>query len=373
MGLVLCGSLEEYKAEVKKCVEKRLGSSIEKNVYIYGYGKMGKFVYQQLKSRMVLAGFIDGDRNKQHQIVEDNMKIYSLDEIDPKSCIIIATLFGWSDIYNKCQRLGFSHCCHYEELAFFDHTLPHWNQSFAGIAESILKNQQEYVQVYNMLSDVKSKEIFENIINFRLTMDIMHMQKAYEISVMNGEKQYFASDIISVNKEEVFIDCGGFCGETTEEFIQYVAGKYKKIYLFEPDVRLSNVAKCKWGGMLDKVEILPYGVGKEENMLSFQAVGDGSGNFSEDGTEYVKVVKIDDVIKEKITFIKMDIEGMEVEALTGAQETIKKDKPKLAISVYHKCDDIFAITKQILLYRNDYRIYMRHYTTNFDDTVMYFV
>lgn len=108
-------------------------------------------------------------------------------------------------------------------------------------------------------------------------------------------------------------------------------------------------------------------------MLAFNAIGDESGNFSNKGTEMIRVVKLDDVVKEKVSFIKMDIEGMESEALMGAEYIIQRDKPKLAISVYHKCNDIFTLAEQVLSYRADYKLYLRHYTPNCDDTVMYFV
>lgn len=334
---------------------------------------MGRFVYEQLKDRMKIQGYIDGDPDKQGRLVEGNVKIYSLEKIEKESIIIIASLAGWHEIYHKCIDLGYVHCCHYEELAFYDHTLPHWEQAFDRMAESVLKNKQEYISVYNLLSDEKSKEIFENILYFRLTMDLNYSEKAHKISIQNGEKAYFAPDIVKTSEEEVFVDCGGFRGETTEDFIEYVSGKYKRVYCFEPDKKLAEIARDRLEKELDRIEVLPYGVGKEEDVLSYRAVGNGSGNFSADGTEQIRVARIDDIVKKKATYVKMDIEGMEEDALAGAQETIRNNRPKLAISVYHKCDDIFRITKQILSYRKDYRIYMRHYGTHCDDTIMYFV
>ena len=80
---------------------------------------------------------------------------------------------------------------------------------------------------------------------------------------------------------------------------------------------------------------------------------------------------MDDVVDEKVTFIKMDIEGAEYEALLGAKETIQKNKPKLAISIYHKPEDIISIPKLIKSMVPNYRLYIRHYSNADNETVLY--
>ncbi|WP_425281358.1 FkbM family methyltransferase [Pectobacterium odoriferum] len=69
----------------------------------------------------------------------------------------------------------------------------------------------------------------------------------------------------------------------------------------------------------------------------------------------------------------MDIEGYEINALKGAKETILRFHPKLAICAYHKVDDFFTIPELVLSYRNDYKVYMRHYTEGLLETVYYFI
>lgn len=375
MDFVMYDSLKEYEDAVRNRVKYRIRSvwgGGQNRVYLYGYGMMGRFVYEQLKDHMIIEGYIDSDKDKQGRVVDGNIRIYSLEEIAKKSNIIITSLTGWYGIYHKCLNEGYVNCCHYEELAFYDHTLFHWEPVFDKAAESILKYRQEYINVYQLLSDDRSKEVFKNVLYFRLTMDLEYLEQARKISTQSGEKTYFDPDIIHMSEEEVFLDCGGNRGETTEDFIEYVSGNFKKVYCFEPDKQLAGISKKRFEG-LNKVEVLPYGIGEKEAILTYQAGGNGSGKFSADGTEQIRVIRIDDIVKDNVTFIKMDIEGMEESALIGAQETIRNNKPKLAICVYHKRDDIFKITKQILSYRQDYRIYMRHYGWQCDDTVMYFV
>ena len=76
--------------------------------------------------------------------------------------------------------------------------------------------------------------------------------------------------------------------------------------------------------------------------------------------------------EERVTFIKMDIEGAELESLKGAGRIIiREQKPKLAICVYHKKEDIFDIPEYILSLNPKYKLYLRHYTLGEWDTVLY--
>lgn len=76
---------------------------------------------------------------------------------------------------------------------------------------------------------------------------------------------------------------------------------------------------------------------------------------------------------EPVTFIKMDVEGAEREALIGAERTIRKYAPKLAISVYHRPEDIWELPEIILRYNPDYQLFLRHYSLNSCETVLYAV
>jgi hypothetical protein len=67
----------------------------------------------------------------------------------------------------------------------------------------------------------------------------------------------------------------------------------------------------------------------------------------------------------------MDLEGAEVQALTGAQATIEQFKPKLAICAYHKGDDLFMIPQTINAILPGYHFYLDHYTIHREETVLY--
>lgn len=88
----------------------------------------------------------------------------------------------------------------------------------------------------------------------------------------------------------------------------------------------------------------------------------------------VPVCALDDICKdENITFIKMDVEGSEYKALLGSKSIISSCRPKLAISIYHKPEDIWELPELILDMNKNYTFYLRHYSLAGEDTVLYVI
>lgn len=113
----------------------------------------------------------------------------------------------------------------------------------------------------------------------------------------------------------------------------------------------------------------------ESKELSFAANGTANSHIAEseeNNMVKVKVISLDEMLGGRpVSFIKMDIEGAEYKALAGARNTIVKNKPKLAICVYHKAEDIWELPGLILEMRPDYKLYFRHYSDNSTETILY--
>ncbi len=234
------------------------------------------------------------------------------------------------------------------------------------------------------------KECMTVIIAARLHYEEIYLQlKKHQIPdelIINAGKmideankcQYFDLPELKNHKidDEVFVDAGAFDGQTSAMFVQW-ADKYRKIFALEPEPE--NREKCR--KVLDaintKYEILPFGAWDKREKLSFAVGLNGGSHVSGGGYEAVEIQitieadRLDDLIHERVSFIKMDIEGAEINALKGAEKTIKTYKPKLAISVYHKRKDIWEIPKLILGYVPEYKLYLRHYSLSKDETVLY--
>lgn len=126
----------------------------------------------------------------------------------------------------------------------------------------------------------------------------------------------------------------------------------------------------------DQVEVYPCAVSDKCGILHFDTKTGVNGSFklTEDGTESVEATTIDTALKDKkVTFIKMDIEGAELSALHGAEQTILKWKPILAISIYHSNTDMIEIYNYIHELIPNYKFYVRHYGIYFNETILYAV
>lgn len=185
---------------------------------------------------------------------------------------------------------------------------------------------------------------------------------------------YFDLEELTSQEGEVFVDAGCYDGLTTKSFLEWCGGKGYS-YCMEPDMQNISCIKNNLGND-SRYEIVNKALWSKTMMLSMNAKGNFATSVSEmgqdNGLPKIKAVSLDDLLEDKtVTFIKMDIEGAEVEALRGAEKVIKKYKPRLAVSIYHKTDDIWAIPKIILQYCPDYKLYLRHYSFSYYDTVLY--
>ncbi len=197
--------------------------------------------------------------------------------------------------------------------------------------------------------------------------NIINMGKAIDDM---SKRQYFDLEMLPHSDNEVFVDCGCLDGMTSKSFVKWCKGEYKEIFAFEPDDK--QIEKCIYNLRDERVTFLDKGVWSSKTELKFIGALEGSSHINEMGSQTISVDKLDNVLGEKtVSFIKMDIEGAEREALIGAEKLIKLYKPKLAISIYHKPEDIYEIPNLLLNYNENYVFYMRHYSVSASETVLY--
>jgi len=192
------------------------------------------------------------------------------------------------------------------------------------------------------------------------------------------ERQYFDASIIKPQPSEVYIDAGCMDGDTILKFVEFTkAFGYNRIYGFEPDV--SNYDATK--NFIEKhnlhnVTLVQRGLWDSSDILNYSCERFGGSKISDSGETQIETIALCDAIdkNDKVTFIKMDIEGAELNALYGARELIKCDKPRLAICIYHKPEDVLYISAFILELNPEYKLFLRHYSPwPMYETVLYAV
>lgn len=230
---------------------------------------------------------------------------------------------------------------------------------------SLKGSDNEKVRLLNdILFDKESKDILQAIVFKRNNFITDHK----DICIPN---QYFLSEILKPLNNEVYVDCGAFEGDTIDEFLKWNGGTYKEIYAFEIDVHNYNILRKNYEDS-DSIYTLNYGCWDKEEDFSYTTRAGGRGSVAEEGSgNTCKCIPIAKCIESEVTLLKMDIEGAEIRALIGAKEIILKYKPRLAICVYHKPDDLWEIPFWIHDLVPEYKLYLRHHAENHYETVIY--
>ena len=332
--------------------------------YILGRTTFGEKAHALSKSSGVaIAAYID-EFNDVREF--DGLPVVNkLADLPSNAIVLIGVVHGRPySVQQRLESLGILSIDYFSLIRFggIGLTIPYWE----GFHESYQQNRESYNRLYYRFADEVSKQIFSKLLDFRLNYNLEAM-KGFTLSIDN---EYFESFLQLRETGEVFCDVGGFDGGTTKEFIKRCP-QYERIYYFEPEPDQMTESK-KALAQYARIEYCQCAAYDKKDTLRF--CSDGSASMvSERGTLEIRAERIDDMVHTPVTFIKMDIEGSESLAIQGAKETILKYHPRLAICVYHKGTDYIEIPKRVLEIRDDYDVFLRHYTEGINETVMFFM
>ncbi len=220
----------------------------------------------------------------------------------------------------------------------------------------------EFDALFQMLEDERSRQTLVNILNYKITRNMELLKQICN----DANDQYFDRNLINFDGTETFVDCGAYTGDTVTTLIKKFSFSSGYLYCFEADndnytILKEQVAKLTKRGNIGG-RCFNFAVWNRTDSLHFNAVGSGSGFVGESGNIRVLAKSLDETLKNvHIDFIKMDIEGAEVNALIGAYQIIQENHPILAISVYHKPEHLFQIPMLIKAFAPEYKLYLRHY------------
>ena len=236
---------------------------------------------------------------------------------------------------------------------------------FPGYYEEIVRHFSEIDELYAQLEDDLSREILLEFINAKIS-GIPDKLAALNIK---DENTYFPS-FLPLTDNEIFVDCGAYDGDSIVSFLKHTNGKFDKIYAFEPDK--SNIEKLKKNvPNYNNIEIIEKGCFSQRDVLYFKDDKGESSYISNEGNVRIEVDAIDNIVSGGVSYIKMDIEGAELEALKGAKNTIISNKPQLTICCYHRSADLYTIPRYIKSLNSSYKFYFRHYTPFSYEIVLY--
>ena len=218
-------------------------------------------------------------------------------------------------------------------------------------------NFEKFEKAFSLLSDDESKDIYNNIVKFKISGDISYLRKA--ISPKTAEQE-----LLNFDEYETFIDCGAYNGDTARKFIAE-AKNASTVYAIEPDrknfKKLSSYALAE-----DKAKVIPlnFGVWDKHATAEFTVGGNrnsaiGTQNLRK--TETVELNSVDSLDVHNADYIKYDVEGAEANALLGSVKTVAASSPDMLISLYHRSEDLFALPILINELFAGYSLYLRRF------------
>lgn len=262
------------------------------------------------------------------------------------------------------------------------------NDVFSQVAQKLYETQCDIKTVSDMLIDNKSKMIYNEVIKRRM----LYGECDFRDLIVRGDAEYRVPLLYGYShpKDEIIIDCGAYTGDTLKKFAETFGPKLKKIYCFEcmeESIEALNITitQIKNKKYYPQMIMMPYALSDHDCKMKFAKTSKPNGSFLINNREFaqsalyeseyveVDVTSLDNVIPqdEKITLIKMDIEGSEWTALHGAEKLIKRCKPRLAISIYHCGEDYTRIPLYLKEIVSEYKFAVRHHNKNHCDTDLY--
>ena len=285
----------------------------------------------------------------------------------PSNCIVIncSTSISPVAVNDRLHQIGGLTVLNVHEVIYASQGTIPWPWFVAQQRQDWHDHQNEWADLYDAMADDTSRQTLVDVLRYRLTADADYMT-AYSVRLA---EQYF-EPFLNLNGE-VFVDAGGFDGDTAEEFCR-LDPQYKKVILFEPSPTNIERARLRLKGLAN-IDYRSEGLSDAKGTLRFDVDAGSASGVSSTSTQTIDVTTLDEAVSEPVSLIKMDLEGWETKALAGSVGHIKNDRPKLAIAAYHQASDFRDIFRQVRSYRSDYSIYLRHYTQGWSETVMFFI
>jgi FkbM family methyltransferase len=359
--------LESLLAQAKDRRPKNLDEN--KPIWIFGAGTFGRDLYSALKSQCFnVVGFVETNPNNKSvsgSPVLDWVE-WAKEHSDSNLCIGI---FNRSTPINNLEKLARNAGAKNIFLPWDIYPLVQnemgW-RFWLSDKKWLMKNTEPIFDAFESLCDDVSKTCFLEIMAFRLGLNINYGDFCH------ADNQYFNELTLDALTDRAvnYVDAGAYNGDTYLELCSLA--DVRLAYLFEPDVKNYKELVINSRAAERAVYCIPAGLSDKHEVLNFNS-GEGEGGaIASEGKSHITVMSLDEFFqKQKVDFIKMDIEGAEKKALTGAANLINDSCPVIAVSLYHCPGDLWELPLTLKKICNNYRFYIRQHYFNTFESVLY--
>ncbi|MEQ1885359.1 MAG: FkbM family methyltransferase [Bryobacteraceae bacterium] len=363
---------------------ERLSGVRHSKIVLFGAGGLGRKCLAGLRhSGVEPVAFADNNENLWGKQIEGVDVLAPRDAANRfgQSAVFVVTIwgaFGKDRMQHHLQSLRGLGCDAVIPFGplfwrYPERLLPHYA---ADLPHLVLEQKQNILRCFDLWADEESRNEFAAQLEWRLSFDFGAMGAPARDSV------YFPPDIVQLSSTEVFVDCGAYTGDTLSLFVQHAGPSFRRAHCFEPDPanfgKLSKTIASFPDDVRERVNWKCAAVSRENGTVQFSAEGSASsavgvGDFEVECVSLDRYFDPNSSATDPPTFIKMDIEGAEPDAIRGAASAIRDCSPLLAISCYHRQDHLWSIPLLIHSLNPEYRFYLRPHDLEGWDLVCYAV
>lgn len=214
----------------------------------------------------------------------------------------------------------------------------------------------DFEWIDSRLADETSRRVLRQILSYKLTGNISYLADDF------CEKSALFS-LLGTKTQEDYLDLGAYNGDSIADFLVCTGGKFRTITALEPNAKNFQKLQKNMAALSqqhpDRIALHQAAAWHKNQTLFFSSGAGKNSTVQQTGTE-TAAVTVDSLLAGKaVSFIKMDLEGSEQNALQGARQTIAGQQPKLMLACYHRIDDLFALPRCVQNIHTGYRFYLR--------------
>ncbi len=357
----------------RKAAFEQLASKIGGRYVLFGAGRLGQITLSGLrKAGIEPLAFADnnpylwGSRIEGVQVLSPQAS----EEQYRTNAIFVITVYTSAPVWDQLSGKGLK-VISFAALAWqYPQALtPH---CVVELPDKIFADASDVRNALSLWADELSRREYLGQLLWRTSLDSSVLPPH-----LSPAEIYFPNDLVIPLADEVFVDCGAFDGDSIQEFLKRRAGSFGQIIAVEPDPANCRALQTRLSAMpaeiSRKISVRQAAVGSRRETVRFNATGTAASSIGE-GSFEVECRPLDELVRDDHpTFIKMDIEGGESDALVGAQSLIAREKPALAICAYHRQEDLWRIPLQIRSITDGYQFFLRRYSDECWELVCYAV
>lgn len=343
-----------------------LAAPFEKSIVLFGSGQLGRKALKGLREIGIEPlAFSDNNSKLWNQSI-DGLTVLSPEDAAQKfgnKAVFVVTIWGACSTHrlrHTQEQLQQLNCLKVVSCAFLfwkypEIFLPHY---CLDLPHKVYQQAEDIKKAFSIWADQQSCREYVDQLRWRILLDFDGLSSPV------SQEQYFPQDIFTVSSTDIFVDCGAYDGDTIRCFLKYQNSFSGKIIALEPDPKnfeeLQEYIATLPTSLQDRITVFPLAATSQRKKIRFAATGTVSSVITDTGMLEIAGVPLDELLDNTApTFIKMDIEGAELDALLGTQKVIQNSLPVLTICLYHCQDHLWKIPLLIQSLSSQYRLFLR--------------